>query len=246
MDSSTRIADLPDMSQGGGGGSPFLQQSGFGVSFQGENAASPSSQSAQPSYIPMNVHPNPYGNQPPTAMMPPPQQTQSPPKLNGNTLVYQSGMVGGEMLPQHSAASQQMFAQPPSHPLPSRDIQPDIASLMIDERVQPNYVPPPSKRDYIHEDTEEEEERRLKNFRRKEKRVRFVDNTFVEIQKPIIIALLFMLFQLPFMNVFLAKYLFFLGLYGDDGAMNMLGHTFKSILFGVLVYSLDYLMSMME
>jgi hypothetical protein len=242
MDSSTRIADLPDMGQ-----HAQPQQQMFSQEMS-SNTQLPTS------YIPMNIHPNPYGNHPPTAVLPPPQQTQLPPKLNANSLVFpgentaaqmshHSGMAQSMSLPQ-SHAQMGMSSHQPQYPLPSRDIPQDQGGYIIDERIQANYIPPPSRKDYIREDEEEEE--KLVQRKRKEKRVRFVDDAFVEIQKPVIITLLFLLFQLPFMNAFLFKYLFFMRLFGEDGNMNMWGYVFKSVTFGLLVYGLDYLMTLLS
>lgn len=213
MDSSTRISDLPDM------GSRGLEQS------------MPPLNSDAGTYIPMNVHPNPYGNHPPTSVFPPPQQTQNPPKLNASSLVFPAEQA------------QQIPAQPPQYQLPSRDIPQDMSIFTVDEAVQPNYIPRPKRQEYIEEDNDDEV---LRAHRKKEKRVRFVDDMFVDIQKPIILALLFLLFQLPFMNAFLNKYLFFLKLNGEDGNMNIWGMLFKSGLFGTLVYGLDYLMNVLS
>ena len=257
MDSITRISDLPDLSSGGGGGSGGIP---------GFSDMSPSN-GQPPSYMPMNIHQNPYGNHPPTTVFPPPQQTQAPPKLNSNTFVFpgenSEQMMRGQPPPsmppqlshhqiqQHQHPQQsQMFPQThpnqfapsqPNYPLPSRDIPQDMSVLTMDERIQPNYIPPPHKKDYIYEDEEREEEK-WRVQKKKEKRVRFVDDAFVEIQKPVIITLLFLFFQLPFLNSFLLKYLFFLKLFGEDGNMNMWGYVLKSVLFGSLVYGLDYLM----
>lgn len=255
MDSSTRISDLPDMSS-----RQSMPQfsitpdanSPIGIGVGGNPDA------GNTSYMPMNIHPNPYGNQPPTSVLPPPQQTQSPPKLNSNSLMFpaemaQNGMpanmggmnMGGMNMGGMNGGGMNM-GQQPQYPLPSRDIPQDLSIYSVDEAIQPNYIPKPTRTNYIREDTQEEEEERLRLNKKKEKRVRFVDDMFVDIQKPVIIALLFLLFQLPFMNAFLYKYLFFLKLAGEDGNMNMWGFVFKSAVFGVLVYGLDYLMNVLS
>ena len=252
MDSSTRISELPDMSSRQSM-PQFAMMSDtnnqVGMGGGGSSDAGPTS------YMPMNIHPNPYGNQPPTSVLPPPQQTQSPPKLNSNSLMFPAEMganmggmnmggmnMGGEMGMGGGTGGRQQ----PQYQLPSRDIPQDLSIYSVDEAIQPNYIPRPTRTHYIHEDKEEEEEAKMRLHKKKEKRVRFVDDTFVEIQKPVILALLFLLFQLPFMNAFLYKYLFFLKLSGEDGNMNMWGFVFKSAVFGIFVYGLDYLMAVLS
>lgn len=240
MDSSTRISDLPEMSTNLNAGTSFPPSSFEQMSGVQKNDL----MSQPPSYMPMNVHPNPYGNQPPTSVMPPPQQTQLPPKLNSQSFVFPQDQQTTSIMPNHIPTMQ---AQQPQYQLPSRDIPQDMSIYSIDEKIKSNYIPPAplNKRDYIYENEEEEEEKKIQK-KRKEKKVRFIDDAFVEIQKPFIITLLFLLFQLPFMNAFLFKYLFFLKLFGEDGLMNMWGHVFKSALFGGLVYGLDYLMALLS
>lgn len=135
----------------------------------------------------------------------------------------------------------------PSHSLPSRDIHVDMSTYTHDEQVQPNYIPRPSKPQqygYIPEedDTEIDPEEELEIARRRrnrDKRVRFVDDVFVEIQKPVIFALLFLFMQLPFVNTLMYRYLTVLKIYNEDGLMNMWGYLLKSVVFGISVYGIE-------
>ncbi len=203
---TTRIADLPDI--------PDSSQNG--------------------GYVQMNMHPNPYGNQPPqNNMMPPPEYIQAPPKLNGHNL----------MLPDPIKAAE-MQANIPQAQLPSRDIPIDMASHIYDEQVTPNYIPPvkPHKKDYIAS-SEDEEEIQRDTKRKRERRVRFADDMYVSLQRPIIVALLFFLFSTPFFNSVLARYGTILFLFNGEGNITTWGITFKSVLFGALVYGLDIAIS---
>lgn len=241
MDSSTRISDLPDMSSRQSIPQFSMSHdanSPIGIGVGGNPDA------GNTSYMPMNIHPNPYGNQPPTSVLPPPQHTQTPPKLSSSSLMFPAEMAQNGM--PSNMGGMNMGAQQPQYPLPSRDIPQDLSIYSVDEAIQPNYIPRPTRTNYIREDSQEEEEDKLRLQKKKEKRARFVDDIFVEIQKPVIIALLFLLFQLPFMNAFLYKYLFFLKLAGEDGNMNMWGFVFKSVVFGVLIYGLEYLMNVLS
>jgi hypothetical protein len=61
-------------------------------------------------------------------------------------------------------------------------------------------------------------------------------SVYDEIQTPILIGVLFFLFQVPFLNALMFKYLGFLKIYSDDGNLNLYGLLFKSILFGVVYF----------
>jgi len=66
-----------------------------------------------------------------------------------------------------------------------------------------------------------------------------LDDMYNEIQTPLLIAVLYFLFQLPFVRKFLFTYIPFL--FSIDGNLNMNGYLFTSILFGVVFYSLNKL-----
>jgi hypothetical protein len=123
--------------------------------------------------------------------------------------------------------------------LPQRDIPMNVSQHVQDEYVQPNYIPPPPKltRDYIQEyqDTSdrqirEHEERRM----REKKRATWLD----EVQIPILVGLLYFVFQLPIINTLIFKRFSFLSIYSDDGNFNIVGLTLKCILFGLTYYSM--------
>lgn len=232
---STRIADLPDNANN-------IQVSVIDTA----------------GYTQMNVHPNPYGNKPPQqSMMPNPQQTQAPPKLNGKSFSFPAE----QQLQQHpqqqpqQRPKQQEYAQPqyeqnhmmpqqvqrqePQYPLPSRDIPMITEVYSRDENVRPNYIPPAKHTDYISPESDDEIVRK----RAADKRVRFMDDVYISFQRPIILALVVFLLQMPIMNALLFRYLPFLHLYGADGNINMLGITFKSIVFGLVVYGFEAILS---
>ena len=108
--------------------------------------------------------------------------------------------------------------------LPSRDIPMNTESINNDAQVQPNYVPAPETNDYIgnHEvfmDVNTDDT---------------LDDMYNELQTPILIAVLYFLFQLPVFR----KYLFssFPVLFSTDGNLNINGFLFNSILFGLIFY----------
>ena len=61
------------------------------------------------------------------------------------------------------------------------------------------------------------------------------DIIFNEIQTPIFIAILFFLFQIPFINQLLKRFAF-LSIYNLDGNFNFKGLLLKSIIFGSVYY----------
>ena len=128
--------------------------------------------------------------------------------------------------------------------LPSRDI-PTNTVHFADEEVKPNYVPqPPQQHDYIQNtDTEHEiMARRINNKNSRDS----LEILYDEFQIPIIIGLLYFIFQLPIVKT---KLLILLpSLFSKDGNPNLTGYIFNSIFFGVLYYviskSLTHLQSM--
>ena len=64
-----------------------------------------------------------------------------------------------------------------------------------------------------------------------------LDDMYNEIQTPLLLAILYFLFQLPFFRKFLLGYLPIL--FSNDGNFNMNGFMFTSILFGMLYYTLN-------
>jgi len=121
--------------------------------------------------------------------------------------------------------------------LPSRDIPMTTTGHSTDPQIQPNYVPlpPPQNNDYIknHEQTDE----MIYKYNQGVNRMNSLDETYNEIQTPLLIAVLYFLFQLPFFKNLLFSY--FPVLFSNDGNLNLNGFTFTSILFGLLFYTFN-------
>jgi hypothetical protein len=120
--------------------------------------------------------------------------------------------------------------------LPSRDIPMTTHNISTDPYVQPNYVPPAQDTtDYIKdmEDTSDMVDAYNKNMRGQNS----LDDMYNEIQTPLLLAVLYFLFQLPFFRKFLFGY--FPVLFSTDGNMNINGFAFTSIMFGLLFYLLN-------
>lgn len=121
--------------------------------------------------------------------------------------------------------------------LPSRDIPMNTGGISADPQVMPNYVPPPPPmptRDYIanYEQTDDMVNRYNKGKRQGDS----LDEMYNEIQTPLLLAVLYFLFQLPFFKRFLYHYIPFL--FSSDGAYNINGYIFISVLFGSLFHFL--------
>jgi hypothetical protein len=68
-----------------------------------------------------------------------------------------------------------------------------------------------------------------------------LDQLYDELQIPLLIAVLFFLFQLPIFKKLLYNY--FPVLFFKDGNINIYGYVFTSLLFGFLYYSLFKIMT---
>jgi hypothetical protein len=116
--------------------------------------------------------------------------------------------------------------------LPSRDIPIVTERLASDAYVQPNYVPPPTNRDYIVEN-----DRDIESYYRQEKKSQSLDSIYDELQAPLLLAVLYFLFQLPFFKKLIFKYLPFLC--HNDGNYNINGLVFTCAFFGFIYYMLS-------
>ena len=116
--------------------------------------------------------------------------------------------------------------------LPSRDIPLSTTQLTKDPYVQVNYVPPPTNRDYIEENDED-----IDNYYKQEKINNSIDSIYDELQAPLLLAILYFLFQLPIFKKNVYKYLPILC--HSDGNYNINGLLFTCALFGFIYYSLS-------
>jgi hypothetical protein len=119
--------------------------------------------------------------------------------------------------------------------LPSRDIPMTTNNVSIDPQSIPNYVPAPSHNiDYIknYEQTSD----MIKQYNNGKQMNDSLDDIYNEIQAPLLLAVLYFLFQLPFFKRLLYTYIPFL--FFNDGNYNINGYLFTSVLFGLLFHLL--------
>jgi hypothetical protein len=123
--------------------------------------------------------------------------------------------------------------------LPSRDIPMNTNNLTHDMSIQPNFIPPlpqsQSQNDYINNYQQSNDI--INEYNSNLEHSNSLDDLYNEIQVPILLAVLYFLFQLPFFRKFLFSY--FPILFSKDGNLNINGYIFMSALFGILYYLLN-------
>jgi len=220
MNNTTRISDLPE-----------------NIMSQPTKHDNLTEESQPTNYIPINVHPNPYGISAQNPIMPPMQQ---PPNEQQMMQVKHLERLSEEQMMELQNMHQVR--------LPSKDVKIDTQSYTTDEAVQPNYIPKPKlTKDYILDYEEEFEKKHAENKKRKHQESK-IDELLTEFQVPIMISVLFLVFQLPIVNTLVFKRFSFLSIYHEDGNFNFYGLLFKSALFGSAFYfiqkTLDYISDM--
>jgi hypothetical protein len=121
--------------------------------------------------------------------------------------------------------------------LTSRDIPMTSTAHNIDPNIQPNYVPPPPQQNMNYINDYENTSDMVNNYNKNTSRQNSLDDMYNEIQAPLLLAVLYFLFQLPFFRKFLFGY--FPVLFSNDGNLNINGFLFTSMLFGLLFYTLN-------
>lgn len=126
------------------------------------------------------------------------------------------------------------------YPLPTRDIPNNMQSYNIDPCIKTNYIPPPAPKidDYLR-DTEIITNKRIKKHQEKQKRKNDLMDILSDFQFTIFISLLFLIFNLPIINILLFSILSRFDLFFYlDGNLNFYGLLIKSLLFGFSYYIL--------
>ena len=175
-------------------------------------------QSLNNTYMPMNIHPNPFS------------QGQQP--------------QGGEMPhPQNVHQSMDPYRDSQNQSLPSRDIPMDSTSYTHDESIKPNYIPKPvDPTDYI-KIYEEGKQKKLQKIEEEKYRKETAEDLVTQFQTPFFVALLYFIFQMPIFNQLLYKYLSVLPIFRQDGNINLYGMILKSGGFALVYFSMDKLVN---
>ena len=212
--SVTRILDLPEGPYSGSGSFSMQGQGGMGTDTRMSKDIGAGFSNT---YMPMDIHPNPYG-------MPPP-----PP--------------GGILPPEHTQGrTSNSFVPEVQQRLPQRDIPMNISQHMQDEQIQPNYIPPPPKltSDYIQE-YQSSQDRQIREYEEKKMREKVREHWLETFQLPFLVGLIYFVFQLPLINTLVFKQFSFLQIYREDGNFNIIGLTLKSVLFAISYMSIHKL-----
>ena len=124
--------------------------------------------------------------------------------------------------------------------LPSRDIPQNPTTITMDENVKPNFIP---------EDTGAEREAPdyianyetpndvLEKYDADEENRENMEILYRELQTPILLAVLYFLFNLPVVRKGLPR--FIPNLFGSDGNPNLYGYAFNSIAFAAIFFALN-------
>lgn len=116
--------------------------------------------------------------------------------------------------------------------LTSRDIPMDTQQHVRDAETIPNYVPEPKVEHYI-DDVDDDINLEYK----REQTNSSLDTMYDELQTPLLLAVLYFIFQLPITKQMINKYLHFLC--NSDGNYNIYGLLFVCSTFGLIFYSIS-------
>lgn len=120
--------------------------------------------------------------------------------------------------------------------LQSRDIPINSTQITQDPQVQPNYVPTPVKHeDYIQ--NQEDNDVIVQNYNKQQNLTTKLDETYDEIQMPLLVTVLYFLFEMPIVKRLMYKHA--PALFTKDGNTNLYGLLFMSTTFGIVYYILS-------
>ena len=113
--------------------------------------------------------------------------------------------------------------------LPSRDIPINTISLQSDRQIQPDFIPE-QENDYIGDILNKE--KIISEQQKKENTSDNLEYIFQMIQMPLLIGILYFIFQLPYTRQTIFS--LFPTLYNKDGSQKLSGFIFNSVLFSCL------------
>lgn len=177
-----------------------------------------------------------------TPVQPQPQQYQANTNdLNNNSSGVNTTMLSPEDINKIISGIQEASKQNQTG-LPVRDIPMVSSQISQDPTVSPNYIPGENTKDYIqnsitHSDVYE-------NIQYNKHQEQNEQDVFEQYKVPIIIAILFLIFQMPVIDKKLYK--FIPSLFNTDKDLTFNGFAFKAALFGGIYFGLiraiDYLL----
>lgn len=118
--------------------------------------------------------------------------------------------------------------------LPSRDIPTNTNEIHTDVQIKPNFIPESNDIDYIS--NHETQEDLITQNKKNQYNIDSLDTFYNEFQLPLLVAVLYFLFQLPIFRKTIKNIL--PSLFGNDSNPNLNGYMFNSVLFASLFYIL--------
>jgi hypothetical protein len=161
--------------------------------------------------------------------------TQNPMQQNNNQITMENSVIKQQPNYNELVNQIQKASLNGSTALPSRDIPNNSIQISNDEQIKANYIPPPQiQEDYIQNN--ETPDYLIEENNRKMRNANFYDMLYSEGQLPLIIALVYFLFQLPAIKKYNKNLLPFM--FKIDGNLNLYGYVFNSVLFASMIYVL--------
>ena len=115
--------------------------------------------------------------------------------------------------------------------LPSRDIPSNTLPMQHDQIIKPNYVPNNNENsDYIGNIIDRE--RDIQENQKKQNHSDNIDYIYQQLQVPILVGIIYFLFQLPIVRKHMLAFL--PNLFNKDGNPNLSGYIFNSVIFALL------------
>lgn len=123
--------------------------------------------------------------------------------------------------------------------LPSRDIPRVTENIVRDVQIQPNYIPETKHTDYINNENNKPE-KIMNDYISTEMAEKQFETMYDKFQTPILLSVLYFIFQLPILRKLLFNYIPIL--FSKDGNININGLAFMSIMYGVCYYLVTTIM----
>ena len=136
-------------------------------------------------------------------------------------------------------SDKEMLRNTPRVRLPSRDLPIDEDEYLHDEEITVDYIPKVRFKDDYVKDYEDITTETILQREKKKKNDNWIDGMLNDLQIPLLITILFFLFQMPAINTLFFKRFAFLSIYNSDGNINFFGIALKSIIFGSVFYCLQ-------
>ena len=116
-----------------------------------------------------------------------------------------------------------------TNPLPSRDIPQNTLSVVQDIQTTPDYIPSSNQYNYIENDTTKDDV--IYNYNRIERISDNVNSLYEEFQYPLLIGILYFIFQLPIFKTSISIH--FPYLITKENTYNLYGYIFVSFLYSI-------------